>query len=539
MPGRTVRSAAFCPPPPPPPQCLPETFNGTIYDTSIVVNNKQWFIQRVIGAATRTNEWALQTRGSAGILIRGNTPALAEYVTVNRPSATSIAASPLTISQSVYITAIADTVMSGDASVQQAVFTNGILSRQPLQSDSVNSFIHWDGHPTVSSNGKILVFASDRPGSLGGTDLWWSALINQAWSAPQPLGDGVNTPCDELCPQFAGDSVLLFSSAGHSTVGGYDLFAVPVSVNGSTVTIGKPYNLGKPVNTPFDEMFPVWADAQTLYYSSDQPVRGSTSRKDFDVFVLSMKTQGTRIEREEQVVTEDAEVNNQKPAEPAKTVVVAGTVIRNDTQEPVSGADVKATKPASEQVISQTQTDTAGRYALNLPEGETVNITAQTPELFFDKIKITVPKVSNNDTVTISKPLSIPVTMVLRINFPTAIFDAPYQYTLDTNGVDTDVTWNAALQTLVNNIKLSGSRLKRLVLIGHTDDVGTDASNITLGRNRVNFIIQQLVASGVNPEILEGRTAGESLLPSRRPGESIVLWRKRARRVELVKVLEQ
>ena len=62
---------------------------------------------------------------------------------------------------------------------------------------------------------------------------------------------------------------------------------------------------------------------------------------------------------------------------------------------------------------------------------------------------------------------------------------------------------------------------------------------MVLGRNRVNFIMDELVARGVDRDRMEGRSAGETLLPERRPGESIDLWRKRARRVELVKVLQE
>jgi outer membrane protein OmpA-like peptidoglycan-associated protein len=81
--------------------------------------------------------------------------------------------------------------------------------------------------------------------------------------------------------------------------------------------------------------------------------------------------------------------------------------------------------------------------------------------------------------------------------------------------------------------------LRRLVLVGHTDDVGTDASNTKLGRQRVEFIIDELERRGVERSLMEGRSAGEQLLPTRRTGESEDTWRKRARRVELVKVLQQ
>jgi outer membrane protein OmpA-like peptidoglycan-associated protein len=171
---------------------------------------------------------------------------------------------------------------------------------------------------------------------------------------------------------------------------------------------------------------------------------------------------------------------------------------------------------------------------MDVPAGKPVDIQAQTPEMFFDKVRVAVP-----DSGSISQPLALPITFVLRVNFPTAIFDAPYEHTLDSNGMETVHTWQGDLDALAANVKISGPRLKRLVLIGHTDDVDTDENNLVLGRNRVNFIIDQLVARGVDRSLLEGRSAGESLLPGRRKDESLIMWRKRARRVELVKVMEQ
>ncbi|MGB9911925.1 MAG: OmpA family protein, partial [Candidatus Kapaibacteriota bacterium] len=74
------------------------------------------------------------------------------------------------------------------------------------------------------------------------------------------------------------------------------------------------------------------------------------------------------------------------------------------------------------------------------------------------------------------------------------------------------------------------------VLVGHTDDVGTEEYNLRLGKNRVDFIIKQLVARGVSPEILEGQTAGKSQPLPRRADEDLTTYRKRLRRVEISKI---
>ncbi len=533
------RSSLPCPPPPPPPSCAPGTYSGVTYDTSKTINGLQWTIRRVAGAQSPRHEWALTRPGQSYILLSGSSPATARYTATQRVSVSTIEPLLNTPPEEVYSTSVLENRTTGDASVVVAKNRNGVFVPEAEVLDSISIPVHWDGHPAISPDGSLLVFASDRPEGIGGTDLWYSYRIGQRWSAPQSIGDAVNTPCDELCPQFAGDSVIVFASAGHNTVGGYDLFSARIKERTkTTLQLGKPQNLGAPVNTTYDELFPFWADETTLYYSSDQPLPSGSTRKDFDVFVLTSRriTTGTPAA--------DGPEKEREPEQPPllsseSTVVVTGTVVRDDNQKPISGADVTATDPERNQVVSKTTTDTAGLYRLNVPTGRTLDVTAQAPDLFFDKVRIVTPREPSDTSVPIHVPLTVPVTFVLRVNFPTAVFDRPYEFTLDSNGMDTDLSWMAALDELAENVKKSGSMLKRLVLIGHTDDVDTDANNLILGKNRVQFIMDELVKRGVERTLLDGRSAGESLLPARKPGESIVLWRKRARRVELVKVLHQ
>ncbi len=508
-----------------------------VYDTSRPMNGVRWSIRRVDGASGPDNEWALFPYGSVDLVLTGYTPQRARYLGVRRLFADTVRRSEIPPSNPpILLTSVADAAIIGDADlVGYRISDIGELvpiadspSHSPFPiPHSLNVALHWDGHPTMSADSTLVVFASDRPGSMGGTDLWYAVRTAGGWSDPQLVAGPVNTPCDELSPRFAGDSVIVFASAGHASVGGYDLFSARINRSGSLLTLEAPRNLGTPVNTPFDELFPVWTDERTLYYASDQPRRQGADRKDFDLFVLTSR-----------VLLDPIREAPLKPL-PIERGTVRGTVVNQQTQQPVADADVTARDAESRDVLAATRTDTAGSYSLDVPVNTPVDISAQAPDLFYDDVRVVVPKIFTNDTMEVVRPLQLPVTYVLRVNFPTAIYNDPYAYTLDSNGVETTLTWQESLNQLARNVQLSGSRLKRLVLIGHTDDVDTDASNMILGRNRVNFIMDELAARGVSRDLMEGRTAGESLLPERRPGESQELWRKRARRVELVKVLEQ
>lgn len=106
----------------------------------------------------------------------------------------------------------------------------------------------------ISADGTTLYFASDRPGGLGGTDLYRSQkLPSGVWSEAFNLGPSVNTTFDEDFPTLSFDGkTLYFSSKGHTSMGGYDIFRASWDsiTNGWTGV----KNMGYPLNTPDDNM---------------------------------------------------------------------------------------------------------------------------------------------------------------------------------------------------------------------------------------------------------------------------------------------
>ncbi|MCK5741137.1 MAG: OmpA family protein, partial [Chlorobi bacterium] len=80
--------------------------------------------------------------------------------------------------------------------------------------------------------------------------------------------------------------------------------------------------------------------------------------------------------------------------------------------------------------------------------------------------------------------------------------------------------------------------LSRLLLVGHTDEVGTVEYNDELGQNRVGFVISELIKRGVPARLLLGSSAGELKPLNKREGESLKMFRMRLRRVELQKNLK-
>lgn len=121
---------------------------------------------------------------------------------------------------------------------------------------------------SVTPSERTLYFSSDRPGGLGGKDIYKvERLPNGTWGKPQNLGPTVNTENDEDAPFIHSDGrTLYFSSTGHQNMGGYDIFKT--ELNEDNVWMN-PENIGYPINTVTDDIFFVLAaDGKSGYYSS-------------------------------------------------------------------------------------------------------------------------------------------------------------------------------------------------------------------------------------------------------------------------------
>ncbi len=129
---------------------------------------------------------------------------------------------------------------------------------------------YWEGGACISPDGKKYFFTSERPGSLGGSDIWMVQKISKKeWGKPENLGPVVNSVNDEAGMFLAPDGkTLFFCSNGPGSMGSYDVFkTVYDGTKWST-----PVNLGYPVNSPSKEgQLTISADAKYAYVSSDRP----------------------------------------------------------------------------------------------------------------------------------------------------------------------------------------------------------------------------------------------------------------------------
>ena len=132
------------------------------------------------------------------------------------------------------------------------------------------------GHPALSPDGKTLYFVSDMPGGLGATDIYKVTVDGSIYGTPVNLGRSINTEGRETFPFVSDDNRLYFASDGHVGLGGLDLFVSELKddnavLNLNETRVGDVFNLGKPINSPFDDFTFITNSATGLgYFASNR-----------------------------------------------------------------------------------------------------------------------------------------------------------------------------------------------------------------------------------------------------------------------------
>lgn len=215
-----------------------------------------------------------------------------------------------------------------------------------LLDEQINSIRGQEISASITADGNTIYFASTRPGGLGGSDIYvCRRLPTGNWSPAQNLGEGVNTPQNEDFPNISPDGkTLYFSSMGHTSMGGYDIFYVKLDEKTNLFTGAK--NMGYPINTPEDDMnFRVSANGKYGYISA----RRKDSFGDLDIYRIDFLD-----------------------VEPDYTVIT-GKVRSADVAKPVDSVNVFISvtdASTGDEFGSYIPNPSSGRFVIILPPGK-------------------------------------------------------------------------------------------------------------------------------------------------------------------------
>lgn len=341
----------------------------------------------------------------------------------------------------------------------------------------MNALINEAGYnaqqPFVMADGKTLLFASNKPGGLGGFDLWSATIdMNGTASNVQNLGSRINTPFDEQAPYYhAASNSLIFSSNGRVGMGGYDFF----QSKGQLTNLSEPVNLGYPVNSVKDD----------IYFVS----RGDSKNILADVLLSSDRSAACCLE-----------LFSLKKEKLQKQIT--GMVVNCETKQPVPGAVITIYDAENKVVFTKTITD--GNYLLTLDEFQPLKAIATAEG--FEKAELSF----NNPADPESNRLQNPDICLVKIKVPevgtVVILDNVY-YKFDKHQLEPESY--PALDKIVK-MMLENPTME-IEISGHTDNKGTDKYNQVLSQLRAEACVDYIVSKGISRNRLVAKGYGESV----------------------------
>ena len=315
---------------------------------------------------------------------------------------------------------------------------NGNWSPAKKMDESINSK-YWDSQPYIYDN-NILIFVSNRPGGLGGRDLWYSEFNNGKWNKAKNLKD-MNSKYDEISPTFF-KGFLFFSSNRTNSFGGYDIFYSKYNSSGFEI-----YNIGSSINNYND---------QTSISISD------------DIFFL---TEEYRLNKsiKSNIILGKVEKDNIN----VKDYIIF--TVKDSENNNIIDSEFKMIQGADEKNIFSSFMNT---YSIKRPVSDSIKFLALSngyfPEIingpFEDSVEVLLNKIKKQ-------------YVLKNIYFE---LDS-YELSSDSKNIlDVIILW------------LSKNDNMEIEIGGHTDDIGDDNYNLILSEKRANSVYGYLLEKNKN-----------------------------------------
>lgn len=323
------------------------------------------------------------------------------------------------------------------------------VSKLEVTRDTLSSY----AHPAVSPDGEWLYFASDMPGGKGGFDIWRVRLTAAGLGGVENLGEPINTPGDEMFPTFRPNGDLYFSSNGHPGLGGLDIFIARYDKNSRKVVLEHP---GYPLNSQADDFGMTFEGAHNRgFFSSNRgDGRGWDHIYSFEKPEIIQTVTGWVYEMEGYEL-------------PSAQVYIVGNDGTNKTLSVKGdGSFTEVVTPGVDYVLLATC-----KGFLNHKEEISIKPSAESQDhvLQFPLASIRVPVLIDN------------------------IFYDFDKYTLRTEST-------AALDELVKLLEENPN--VTIELSSHCDYKGSEAYNKTLSQRRAETVVKYLISKGVKADRL-------------------------------------
>ena len=356
---------------------------------------------------------------------------------------------------------------------------------------------------SLSPDGEIAFFSSDRPGTLGGLDIYFATRDRKGdWIAAKNLGPTINTPFDEDGPFIDYDSKsLYFSSKGHKGMGGYDIYKSVY--DSATQTWGEPINLGYPINTPDNDVFFVSTpDGERGWYSS--------AREDglgfTDVYQVWLSDE---IKEASQPVTHPTPEPTPEPepdpvyVEPTpqatlQPVTLLLRVVDEKTKNPM---DASLELLGAEGVPVNMHKVDQGTYEATFNHTSTrqYQLNVQKEGYMYKSLSVDIPAAGSNPQ-TLRRLLNLDP---LQVGYKSILRNIYFDYGKATLTRDSSPELDKLKNMLSQNPNIT------VEISGHTDSSGPKDFNKKLSQRRAQAVVDYLANAGINKSKMKAVGYGE------------------------------
>lgn len=327
---------------------------------------------------------------------------------------------------------------------------------------------YWDSQPSISSDGRTLYFASDRPASKGGTNIFYSERNREGWTNAKELS-AVNSEEDDMTPFVAADnSTFTLASNRPGGEGGFDIYFAKLNKDKNNISFS---NAGSDINTGYDEYFyVVAANSQNAFFSTNKP----SDKANFNIY---------------------SAVPNPHVAE--DVVFVHGNVTDAMTNVPL-GSEITITDLTTGKDVGYLRSDDeTGEYSTVLTAGRNYSITAEKEGYLFYSENFNIPpKITNQDItkeVKLSPIAKGKTTLLIFFDF------------------DKTTLQNESKPELARLLKFMNDNPNvKVELHGHTDDKGADDYNNKLSLDRANVVKTYLGENGIQNDRIGTKGFGKT-----------------------------
>ncbi len=341
----------------------------------------------------------------------------------------------------------------------------------------------WDACPALSLDEKTLFFASNREGegALGNVDIYKATLDEKGeWSNPVNVGAPINTRGNDMYPCVNKDGVFYFSSDGHPSLGSLDIFYI--KNEGGKLSIE---NIGKPINTSYDDFGLVWKDSLDGYFASNRVDDGA--KGDDDIYFVK----NTYWDRTAKYIVDGTSFGRSK-ADPKYILPGATVYLFNEAGD----------------TLQTTVADANGKFQFTVEPDKKYFLVSHMDK-YFSHIKeewepFTIASVPFKDLKIGENEIKKSAEVIL-VKREKIVFVRNILYDYDKWNIRED-----AAKELDVIVELMQANPDILIELGsHTDERGSADYNRVLSQKRAQSAVDYIVAHGIAKERITAKGYGE------------------------------